>query len=141
MAFRTLILLLISLALCQGGLACTDPVLRARQGHTSAVRPPLHSIPPTPLPKDLDLRPEAQVCKEDRDCFLARGLPGQNQENLCCATCQSRTLALRESNYERLQTWKQGLRCETFACGLVTGCGEEKRPVLATCNLGLCVVE
>ena len=116
--------------------SCIDVVSSARADAPvrSFTEPSLET-----LPEGLDLSPEAQRC-EQSSCVMVRGLPGQRLENLCCATCQSRALALNLDNAQLVAKWKKNLSCSRVGCPSMGNCSEEEFPVGAKCQGGLCVL-
>lgn len=126
---------------CAPSWGCVDVVARAREdggpggfGRAWRTRAPRD----TELPEALRLEPEWQRCEATPDCVLARGVPGQRREALCCASCEARVVALNAAQASRLSAWKAALGCEAMVCGPLGDCAEEVGRWEAACVGGVC---
>lgn len=131
----TLLLTLYTLSVTQ---ACRDPVRDARRDPTPAA---LHMTPVelAEVPPDFSSEPARQVCYEDSDCALVRGLPGQRLETLCCATCATSPVALNLDHAARVADWKAKLNCQHVACPPLGDCHGRRDPTGARCQANMCV--
>lgn len=118
--------------------ACRDPVRDARRDTNPAA---LHMTPSAlaEVPPDFSSEPARQVCFEDSDCALVRGLPGQALEALCCATCGATPVALNLDHAARVAEWKARLHCQHVACPPLGDCHEQRAALSAQCQANMCV--
>ncbi|MBH24654.1 MAG: hypothetical protein CMH57_09425 [Myxococcales bacterium] len=119
-------------------ISCADPVRRARSDMDSwEPFDPSATLPPPP-PPELSLAEGDQVCEFDAQCVVARGLPGQRLEALCCATCDAEAIALNTEHAAHLEEWRGQIACHMVACVGPGACIEEQLGVEAACIGGVC---